>query len=164
MLCFLLSPAFVTKSECRRPWTAHHSARIFGPHLHAGPRSVCLTDEVHCGEFHREGSAHEWQGNSRMTHTMLCVNKEKRVNMWLECHFPLSFQSVGNKNGKLWTTDEEVSPEVLAKVTVKNNWNLFRSNQINDDYLFGVKKKMKAHFLSSWSYRCRPSSCWCVGY
>lgn len=25
-------------------------------------------------------------------------------------------QSVGNKNGKLWTTDEEVSPEVLAKV------------------------------------------------
>uniref|UniRef100_A0A8C3AXF6 PDS5 cohesin associated factor A n=1 Tax=Cyclopterus lumpus TaxID=8103 RepID=A0A8C3AXF6_CYCLU len=25
-------------------------------------------------------------------------------------------RSVGNKNGKLWTTDEEVSPEVLAKV------------------------------------------------
>lgn len=23
---------------------------------------------------------------------------------------------MGNKNGKLWTTDEEVSPEVLAKV------------------------------------------------
>lgn len=28
-------------------------------------------------------------------------------------------QSVGNKNGKLWTTDEEVSPEVLAKVSTK---------------------------------------------
>lgn len=28
----------------------------------------------------------------------------------------LCLQSVGNKNGKLWTTDEEVSPEVLAKV------------------------------------------------
>lgn len=33
---------------------------------------------------------------------------------------PLCLQSVGNKNGKLWTTDEEVSPEVLAKVRGKH--------------------------------------------
>lgn len=32
----------------------------------------------------------------------------------------LCLQSVGNKNGKLWTTDEEVSPEVLAKVRGAN--------------------------------------------
>lgn len=32
----------------------------------------------------------------------------------------LCLQSVGNKNGKLWTTDEEVSPEVLAKVRDKH--------------------------------------------
>lgn len=32
----------------------------------------------------------------------------------------MCLQSVGNKNGKLWTTDEEVSPEVLAKVSPKH--------------------------------------------
>lgn len=30
-------------------------------------------------------------------------------------------QSAGDKNGKLWTTDEEVSPEVLAKVRGKGH-------------------------------------------
>lgn len=33
--------------------------------------------------------------------------------------FLTRLQSVGNKNGKLWTTDEEVSPEVLAKVSTE---------------------------------------------
>lgn len=37
---------------------------------------------------------------------------------------PPLFQSVGNKNGKLWTTDEEVSPEVLAKVRGKQHTQL----------------------------------------
>lgn len=32
----------------------------------------------------------------------------------------MSLQSVGNKNGKLWSTDDEVSPEVLAKVSAKH--------------------------------------------
>lgn len=31
-------------------------------------------------------------------------------------------QSAGDKNGKLWTTDEEVSPEVLAKVRERPQW------------------------------------------
>lgn len=35
------------------------------------------------------------------------------------CFYKICLQSVGNKNGKLWTTDEEVSPEVLAKVSTK---------------------------------------------
>lgn len=37
----------------------------------------------------------------------------------------LHFQTVGNKNGKLWTTDEEVSPEVLAKVRGKQIYGIY---------------------------------------
>ena len=40
--------------------------------------------------------------------TLLNVAKAVTVNLCL--------QSTGNKNGKLWSLDDEVSPEVLAKV------------------------------------------------
>lgn len=50
---------------------------------------------------------------------VVCLYKQRKE--WeCECDVLLCLQSVGNKNGKLWTTDEEVSPEVLAKVRGKH--------------------------------------------
>lgn len=72
-------------------------------------------------------------------------------------HVCLSVQMAGNKNGKLWTSDEEVSPEVLAKVrklvVSTKNKNILSPN------LFW-SKLIVLHII----HRFKPSNFWCDGY
>lgn len=87
-------------------------------------------------------------------------------------------QSAGDKNGKLWTTDEEVSPEVLAKVRGKRHSGVYHDPALScvasvcysQQYLFVYGIGAECVTIETLilypvcAHRCRPSSYWYAGY
>ncbi len=150
LFCLSLVPAVVSQSECRCAWTAHHSACLSWAHFYAGPGSVCITHEVNRSQFYREGPSDEWQ--SEHIDVVFCFEHVWMVLLHVKWALSTS-QSVGNKNGRLWTADDEVSPEVLAKVK------FILSNQVWNNISWWFVCVLMCMSVA----RCKPLSCWSAG-